>query len=121
MFYLKTSKGRDLRKPLSEQDRNNLINRFHKPCHKAIEKEVAFMLGRLGKCLIIDCLSFSSKPLPHEQNQDRDRPDICLGTDPFHTLDKVTETMEARIRKAGLTSKRNTPFEGTYVPLRYLK
>ena len=120
VIYFKTSRGRDLRKTLSEGDRNDLINRFYKPYHKAIEQEVACMLERFDKCLIIDCHSFSSKPLPHEQNQDQDRPDICLGTDPFHTPDKVTGTMEACFRKAGLTSKRNMPFEGTYVPLKYL-
>lgn len=120
VIYLKTSKGHDLRKTLSEQDRDKLIERFYKPYHKAIEQETAYMLERFGKCLVIDCHSFSSKPLPHEPNQEQDRPDICLGTDTFHTPDKVTETMEASFRKAGLTSKRNIPFEGTYVPLKYL-
>ena len=120
VVYLKTSRARDLRKPLSGQDRDNLIDRFYNPYHKAIEQEVSFLLEQFGKCLIIDCHSFSSKPLLHESNQEQDRPDICLGTDTFHTPDKVTETMEASFRKVGLTSKRKIPFEGTYVPLKYL-
>jgi N-formylglutamate amidohydrolase len=120
VIYFKTSRGQALRKTLSEGDRDNLINRFYKPYHNALEKEVACMLERFGKCMIIDCHSFPSKPLPYEQNQNQDRPDICLGTDPFHTPDKITETMEAYFRKAGLISKRNIPFEGTYVPLKYL-
>ncbi len=68
-IYFKTSKGRDLRRNLSEADRNKLTNGFYHPYHKAIEKEVDLMLKRFSKCLIIDCHSFSSKPLPHEPNQ----------------------------------------------------
>ena len=120
VIYLKTSRGRDLRKPLSRQDRDNLIKRFYTPYHKAIEQEVALMLEQFGKCLVIDCHSFSSKPLPHEPNQEQDRPDICFGTDTFHTPDNITETMEASFRNAGLTPRRNMPFEGTYVPSKYL-
>jgi len=120
VVYLKTSTGQDLRKPLSRQDRDNLIVRFYTPYHKAIEQEVASMLEQFGKCLIIDCHSFSSKPLPHEPNQDSARPDICLGTDPFHTPVSLIEMIEGCFKRAGLTTKRNMPFEGTYVPIEYL-
>jgi N-formylglutamate deformylase len=120
VIYMKTSSGRDLRKTLSNGEKDDLINRYYKPYHEAIELEVANMLNRFGKCLIIDCHSFPSKPLPYELNQDMARPDICLGTDPFHTPAKVTEIMEDCFRKEGLNSKRNMPFEGTYVPLKYL-
>lgn len=47
--YFKTSKGHDLSKPLSGQDRDNLIDRFYKPYHKALEQEVARMLEQFGK------------------------------------------------------------------------
>lgn len=120
VVYLKTSTGQDLRKPLSGQDRDYLIDRFYTAYHKAIEQEVASMLEQFGKCLVVDCHSFSSKPLPHEPNQDLARPDICLGTDPFHTPVSLIEMIEGCFNRGGLTTKQNMPFIGTYVPLGYL-
>jgi N-formylglutamate deformylase len=120
VIYFKTSKGRDLRRALSGHEREDLIGRFYLPYHKAIEQEVTSILDDFGKCLIIDCHSFSSRPLPHESSRDPARPDICLGIDPYHTPAKVTRIMESTFRKAGLTTKQNTPFEGTYVPFKYL-
>ena len=42
-----------------------------------------------NKVLIIDCHSFPKYPLPYELNQQTDRPEICIGTDSFHTSEKL--------------------------------
>lgn len=34
---------------------------------------------------MVDCHSFASTLLPYEPGQARDRADICMGTDRFHT------------------------------------
>ncbi len=120
VVYLKTSRGRDLRNTRTASERESLINRFYNPYHKAIEQEVACLVEQFGKCLIIDCHSFSSKPLPHEPNQNPARPDICLGTDRFHTPSSLIEMIEGCFKRAGLTTEQNMPFEGTYVPMKYL-
>lgn len=43
-----------------------------------------------------------------------------MGTDQFHTPAKLTEIMGDCFKRDGFTTRRNMPFEGTYVPLKYL-
>ena len=121
VIYTHTSDGRRLREhPPSTEERKRLLECYYRPYHAALEVETQSLLDSFGKCLILDCHSFPSRPLPYELNQDSDRPDICLGTDPFHTPTELVEAVEAFFRERGLTTARNMPFEGTYVPLRFL-
>ena len=121
VIYTHTSDGRKLRKhEPSNQERQELLDRYYRPYHEALEIETQRLLDSFGRCLILDCHSFPSRPLPYELNQDSNRPDICLGTDPFHTPMKLLESVEAFFGEHGLTTTRNMPFEGTYVPLKFL-
>lgn len=118
LVYTRTSEGQMLR-CLSPEDRISLINAYYGPHHGRLEKAVANNLRDFGKCLIIDCHSFSSMPLPHEPDQTVPRPEICLGTDPFHTPGDLALKLENAFRESGLAVKRNVPFEGTLVPSAY--
>lgn len=60
-------------------------------------------LSRHGSCLIIDAHSFASSPLPHEPDQVPDRPDICIGTDRFHTPDWLAAEAQRLFTEAGFT------------------
>ena len=83
--YTKTSDGRPLRKALSDQEREDLLATYYRPHHEALAAAVEAVLAARGCCLIVDCHSFSSRPLPHELDQSHERPDICIGTDEYHT------------------------------------
>lgn len=121
VIYTKTSDGNKLRANIpSEDERQELLNRYYRPYHKAMEDETQAVLHSFGRCLILDCHSFPSEPLPYELNQDANRPDICLGTDPYHTPKRLTDFVERFFEEHGLTTERNMPFEGTYVPLKFL-
>lgn len=121
VIYTKTSDGNKLRaNNPSEEERQELLNRFYRPYHKAIEDETQKLLDSFGRCLILDCHSFPSKPLPYELNQDPNRPDICLGTDPFHTPKRLIDLAESFFKEHNLATAHNMPFEGTYVPLKFL-
>ena len=121
VIYTHTSDGRKLREhEPSNQERQELLDRYYRPYHKTLEVETQHLLDEFGKCLILDCHSFPSRPLPYELNQNPDRSDICLGTDPFHTPTKLVESVEAFFGEHDLTTARNMPFEGTYVPLKFL-
>jgi N-formylglutamate amidohydrolase len=109
-----------LRKDLSDKEREELLSAYFRPYHEALRKEVQKMLDRFGRCLIIDCHSFPSKPLPYELDQSIDRPDICIGTDPFHTPNGLIALIRSFCEANGVTIAINKPFAGTYVPLMYL-
>lgn len=113
--YTRTSDGAILRQ-IDSAARADLVRRFYRPHHERLERAVTDILENHIQCLIIDCHSFSSTPLPHEHNQTTSRPDICLGTDSFHTPEGLVRAVETACRADGLVSKRNSPFRGTLVP-----
>jgi len=121
VIYTHTSGGDTLREHVpSEQEREELLGRYYRPYHRALETGTQHLLDSFGKCLILDCHSFPSRPLPCELIQGPDRPDICLGTDPSHTPTELVESVEAFFSERGLTTAQNVPFEGTCVPLKFL-
>jgi N-formylglutamate deformylase len=75
------------------------------------------LVARSGVCLIVDCHSFPSNPLPHESDQAPDRPDFCVGTDSFHTPAAVRDTIVAAIESEGYSAAVDAPFAGALVPL----
>ena len=88
--------------------------------HKNLELAVDRTLHDHGSALILDCHSFSPVPLPYEPEQNPDRPDICIGTDPFHTPAELVEKTEEFFMSRGYTVKINSPYSGTVVPLKHL-
>jgi N-formylglutamate amidohydrolase len=120
VIYTKTSDGKDLRPPVSANEREQLLETFYRPYHRAMEQEVDTLIEKFGRCLIIDCHSFSSTPLLSELNQYPLRPDICIGTDNFHTPQDLIKSVEQFFESIHLSTTRNRPYNGTNVPLKYL-
>jgi N-formylglutamate deformylase len=119
-IYVSTVDGRPMR-VLSQGDRDALLKRFYDPYHAALEGAVDRILAQNGRCLIVDGHSFSSKPLPFEIDQSPDRPDICIGTDSFHTPEVLAAQIEGDIALQGMTTKRNSPFAGTITPMKHFR
>jgi N-formylglutamate deformylase len=82
--YTRLSTGEPLRS-LEPAERARLMARWYYPHHAKMTDAVDAALAARGRCLILDIHSFSSRPLPHEPDQDPDRPEICIGTDTFHS------------------------------------
>jgi N-formylglutamate amidohydrolase len=101
VIYTRTSGGAWLRRVLTTDERERLLDRYYRPHHAALTAAVAEQLDRHGHCLIIDAHSFPSRPLPYELQQDVNRPDICIGTDDFHT-GVAARTCVAPLRGRGL-------------------
>lgn len=117
--YQSTSGRQSLRS--SDPDRDQLLmERWFHPYAEAFTNLVDKTLVTQGRAILLDLHSFPSRPLPYELDQEAPRPSICLGTDAFHTppamLHEATEVFES----AGWDVAENTPFAGTYVPLKHL-
>lgn len=82
-----------------------------------MENAVAASLSAHGRCLVIDCHSFPNLRLPYE---DRDasasRPDICIGTDEYHTTNALRDAAVSVFESAGYSVAVNYPFAGALVP-----
>jgi N-formylglutamate deformylase len=117
--YTKTSDGRPLRRPLTPSERAAIIDGYYKPYHRQLTSEVSQLTKRFGKCLIIDGHSFPSKPLPYELNRSIHRPDICIGTDVYHTPIALREITVRYFKERGLSVSVNRPFSGSLVPMKF--
>ena len=116
VVYTHTADGNVLR-AISEIDRLALINTYYHPHHNKLTRMVDDSLEQHNQCLIIDCHSFPAQPLPYES--DTTRPDICLGTDSYHTSTELRDCLLKTFEALGYVVAIDSPFSGTIVPLRH--
>jgi N-formylglutamate amidohydrolase len=116
VVYTRTSDGRALRSVPTQAERTELIERFYHPHHAQLEAAVAASLQFWQSCLVIDCHSFPGSPLRHESDQSLDRPDICIGTDTFHTPKWLRDEARHLFEMSGFRVATNRPFAGALVP-----
>lgn len=123
VLYTLTSHGEPLRHRNMTQGerRKRLIDEFYHPHHAKLREITERALDKSGKALIIDCHSFPSIPLPYEPEQDPERPDICLGTDQFHTPLWLLSKLSGEFEKQGYKVQVNKPFAGTLTPLKFYR
>ena len=121
VIYTNTSNGKILRKMPSGKERKSLITEYYLPHHEFLSNAVKNELEKYGQALIIDCHSFPSSPLPYEIDQNTNRPDICIGTDEFHTPLSLRQSAENEVLKQGLKCAMNRPFSGSIVPSEFYR
>ena len=114
--YTATSFSTRLRE-VSEEEKEFIKSTHYDAHHKQFEALVEEELTERGSALIVDCHSFSNEVLPHEESSVR--PDICIGTDKFHTPLDWISTVSDIFKEAGLSVAINQPFIGTIVPLKF--
>ena len=113
-----TSDGRTLRR-LTVDEKEAILCDDYDTHHQLLESRVRRKLESHHSCLIIDGHSFSGIPLAHERDKDPSLPDICLGTDSYHTPSFLAEHFRTVFENSGFTVKFNSPFAGTMVPIKY--
>ena len=87
--------------------------------HEAFTDLVDKQLKSAGEALIIDCHSFPTKPWPYERNKTGYRPEICIGTDAFHTTTEIEVALTNAFRRQGFEVDLDTPFAGSIVPMKF--
>jgi N-formylglutamate deformylase len=118
--YTHTSQGKLLR-VLSAAKRDQILSELYDPYHIALTNKVDRILAANDSCLILDAHSFPSKPLPYEDSQSEERPDICLGYEEIHLAPQVLQLVRQYFLKNQLTVSLNKPFAGSLVPMKYYR
>jgi N-formylglutamate amidohydrolase len=113
--YTRTSDGRPLRAP-DQVAWDALVERCYRPWHHALAVLVGEALEASGTCLVLDCHSFATMPLPSEADRSPDRPDVCVGTDEQHTPPELADALESALVDQGFRVRRDSPFSGSMVP-----
>ena len=100
---------------------HELKTTYYDAHHAAFTELVGSHLESYGSALIIDCHSFPTSPWPYELNQTGNRPEICIGIDPFHTPSELEMALTIAFRKQGFEVDIDTPFSGSIVPMRFFE
>jgi len=119
VVYTRTTTGEPLAHITPEEQDRRLAELYH-PYHQALTEAVSCLLEQFGRVTILDCHSFPTEPLPTEMDHSGERPDICIGTDEFHSPTALAHELESRLTKAGFAVRRNFPYSGALVPQAFL-
>ncbi len=123
VIYEKTYTGNRLRKYefCTDNFRNDLLDLYYFPHHDRLTELTEKSLLKNKKTIIVDCHSFPSTALPYELDQTPNRPDICIGTDRYHTPKIFEEVLYNAFSEMAYKVSINSPFSGSLVPLKYYK
>lgn len=101
---------------------NELLNQYFHPYAAALTEAVDSRLRSLGRAIIIDLHSFPEIELPYEalHHGGAERPELCLGTDEFHTPIDLIDSARQSFASMGRVAL-DQPFAGTYVPLKHYR
>jgi len=118
VIYEKNDDGETIRK-VSSKIRKRILNNYYWKHHQMFSKAVDAQLKQYNKALIIDCHSYPGKPLKRDLDQNINRPDFNIGTDPYHTPEKLIDSAVKFFNKAGYSLGLDWPYKGSIVPLEY--
>jgi len=118
--YTKTTDGKKLR-DISQSEKEDIIEKYYDTHHQRLSNEVDGELNNSNHALIIDCHSFPDETSYFHSDHGKRRPDICLGTDSFHTPKKLLELVKVFFLSKGYEVAVNSPYGGTMVPLKHYK
>ena len=106
---------------ITAEHREHVLRDYYDPHHRALELAVDRAIASPGGEFIMDCHSFSPIPLAYEKDQRKDRPDICLGTNSFHTPGSIDTWCRDFFRRRGYRVALNRPYSGTMVPIKHYR
>jgi len=116
--YLATASLGVLRDPDGERDAH-LRNQYFDPYATAVADLVDRMVEESGLVTIIDVHSYPARALPYERDPVALRPGVCIGVDDVHTPPALVEAAHSAFGGVLGDVGVNSPFAGTYVPLRH--
>lgn len=117
VLYTYDSHGRPLRTMPAADDAP--LKTFHRAYGDAVTELTDAALAAHGRAVLLDVHSYLREPLPYELHASQQRPELCIGFDPFHAGD----ALRAAVAEAFASFERidNEPFQGAYVPLRHYR
>lgn len=120
VVYTHSDDGRFMRK-MTPGLREKIIQKYYIPHHHRLKGAVEMSLRATGKALLIDCHSFTHRPLKRDIDQSPNRPDICIGTDEYHTDNALVIATVDYFSGKGLSIELNRPYSGTIIPQAYYR
>lgn len=117
LMYTRGALGVRIRKK-SPALREEILRDWYDPHHARLTEATDSALYEHGSCVILDGHSFNSV-WPPRLNCLFDRPDICIGTDSFHTPDALRDMLLSACKSEGYHARVNTPYCGSITPIKH--
>lgn len=118
IYYVKGIYGQHIRS-YSKSDVDKVKALYNEHYHM-FNDFIKDKLNKVGEVLIIDCHSFNNIPLPYENDNGRERPDICIGTNDYHTPIQLKDFVTNYFTDLGYSVAINFPYSNTNIPIKYL-
>ena len=118
VLYKKTDAGEPLRN-ISLELRKHILYDYYWKHHNQLTESVRLQLEDYGSATIVDCHSFPNKPLSRALDQSSFRPDFNIGTDFYHTSQKLIDASTSFFNDKGYTLGIDKPYSGSMVPVQY--
>lgn len=119
VIYTHDCAGNRIRKPVSQEARQSLLDQYYRPWHLQLDAMIAHQITRWGYCLLLDCHSFPSRPFANEPKESPTRPDICLGTSAGNTPEWLLDHAIRYFEDLGYSVEVDNPYSGCLVPTSY--
>ena len=116
-FYTHGYDGSELRQ-LDQELKDVVYRDYYQKHHELFYEKAKERLEKHGVCYIMDCHSFNDHPEVPFLDQPKS-PDICIGTDPFHTPDYLLNYTLNYFSRLGYSVEVNNPYAGCIIPKPY--
>ena len=102
-------------------NRQEALELLYKPHHKQFNQLVNQALEKHSQAIIIDCHSFPSTNRWYQPGFEDNQtlPDICIGTDAFHTPAYLRDFMHDFFQERNYNVAENQPFSGSITPIEH--
>jgi len=120
VLYEKTDSGELLRNVTPEL-RKHIVNEYYWKHHNKLTEIVKMQLEKDSKTIIVDCHSFPNIPFNRDLVKTNKRPDFNIGTDAYHTPQKLVDVSIAFFKSKGYSIGIDQPYAGSIVPSQYYK
>ncbi|MDA0327245.1 MAG: N-formylglutamate amidohydrolase [Bacteroidetes bacterium] len=118
VLYEKNDEGEAIR-IVTPELKEKVLSAYYWRHHNKFSKAVSNQLNLFGKALIIDCHSYPSTPLKRDLDKTSKRPDFNIGTDTYHTPQKLIDMSVSFFENAGYSLGIDWPYKGSIVPLEH--
>jgi N-formylglutamate deformylase len=118
VLYEKTDNGEPLRS-LTHELRKHILDNYYWKHHNRLSESVRLQLQQFDSATIVDCHSFPQIPIIRALDKSDFRPDFNIGTDAFHTPQKLIDLSIDFFNKKGFSLGVDRPYSGSIVPMQY--
>jgi N-formylglutamate deformylase len=116
---LRPLRGSEVQRIKPESQKINDLIEMYKSHQEKLTRLVEASLDQFGKALIVNGQSFPGNSLLPSEDDSVDEVSFCIGTDPYHTPNWLSELLKEALGSNQCRVSINYPISGTYVPYKY--